>query len=160
MGSLNRPGALVVRDWMTHHYRPETVPFKRHLMLAPANFGSQLAHKGRAWYGRVFKGWKTGGQTFFDTISVSGALRFDMITPNLNMSSGFSTVDIVVNSKGNPRVVYAMDNSPDGRNGGGTEQRHGVKFPCPHKSKVPGIVPKSRFLLIGRVMFFIHNDQP
>jgi hypothetical protein len=56
-------GALVVRDWMTHCYSPETVPFKRHLMLAPANFGSQLAHKGRAWYGRVVKGWKHGFQT-------------------------------------------------------------------------------------------------
>jgi hypothetical protein len=56
-------GALVVRDWMTHYYNPATVPIKRHLMLAPANFGSQLAHKGRAWYGRVFKGWKHGFQT-------------------------------------------------------------------------------------------------
>jgi len=56
-------GALVVRDWMTHCYSPEKVPFKRHLMLAPANFGSQLAHKGRAWYGRVVKGWKHGFQT-------------------------------------------------------------------------------------------------
>lgn len=56
-------GALVVRDWMTHCYSPGKVPFKRHLMLAPANFGSQLAHKGRAWYGRVVKGWKHGFQT-------------------------------------------------------------------------------------------------
>jgi hypothetical protein len=56
-------GALVVRDWMTHCYSPEKVPFKRHLMLSPANFGSQLAHKGRAWYGRVVKGWKHGFQT-------------------------------------------------------------------------------------------------
>lgn len=56
-------GALVVRDWMTTYYTPDTVPFRRHLMLAPANFGSQLAHKGRAWYGRVFKGWKSHFQT-------------------------------------------------------------------------------------------------
>lgn len=56
-------GALVVRDWMTHYYTPKTVPISRHIMLAPANFGSQLAHKGRTWYGRVFKGWKTGFQT-------------------------------------------------------------------------------------------------
>ena len=56
-------GALVARDWMTHYYQPGAAPISRHLMLAPANFGSQLAHKGRAWYGRVFKGWKTGFQT-------------------------------------------------------------------------------------------------
>lgn len=56
-------GALVVRDWMTHFYTSANVPISRHIMLAPANFGSQLAHKGRAWYGRVFKGWRTGFQT-------------------------------------------------------------------------------------------------
>ena len=48
---------------MTHYYKPGGTPIKRHIMLAPANFGSQLAHKGRAWYGRVFKGWRTGLQT-------------------------------------------------------------------------------------------------
>jgi pimeloyl-ACP methyl ester carboxylesterase len=56
-------GALVVRDWMTTFYTPSTVPFRRHVMLAPANFGSQLAHKGRAWYGRAFKGWRSGFET-------------------------------------------------------------------------------------------------
>jgi len=56
-------GALVVRDWMTTYYTPETVPVKRHVMLAPANFGSQLAHKGRTWLGRAFKGWRTGFET-------------------------------------------------------------------------------------------------
>ncbi len=56
-------GAPVVRDWMTHFYTPETVPISRHIMLGPANFGSQLAHKGRAWYGRVYRGWRTGFQT-------------------------------------------------------------------------------------------------
>ena len=57
-------GALVVRDWMTRFYQPETVPIFRFLMLAPANFGSPLAHKGRSFIGRVLKGWNTFlGQT-------------------------------------------------------------------------------------------------
>ena len=63
-----------------------------------------------------------GGKSFSDTVSVSGSLRFDMITPNFSMTSGFSTVDLVVNSKGNPRVVYAFDNSPDGLFGQGAVQ--------------------------------------
>lgn len=50
-------GALVVRHWMTEYYTAETVPIKRHLMLAPANFGSHLAHTGHTYIGRVTKGW-------------------------------------------------------------------------------------------------------
>ena len=68
-------------------------------------------------FGVVYSKSLNGGQTFSDTVSVSGTLTYDMITPNAAMTSGFSTVDLVVNSKGNPRVVYAMDNSADGQNG-------------------------------------------
>lgn len=50
-------GALVVRDWMTRFFAPETVPIMRFLMLAPANFGSPLAHTGQSFIGRVIKGW-------------------------------------------------------------------------------------------------------
>ena len=65
-------------------------------------------------YGVVYAKSLDGGKTFSDTVSVSGTLRFDMLTSNVSVSGGFSTLDIVINSKGNPRVVYAMDNSPDG----------------------------------------------
>lgn len=62
-GSVNvvthSTGALIVRDWMTKKFTPLTNPIKRHLMLAPANFGSPLAHKGRTFIGRVLKGWDT-----------------------------------------------------------------------------------------------------
>ncbi len=53
-------GALVVRSWMTHFYEKNEsqCPIKRHLMLAPANFGSPLAHKGKKFYGRLFKGFQ------------------------------------------------------------------------------------------------------
>ena len=65
-------------------------------------------------YGVVYAKSLNGGLTFLDTVSVSGSLRFDLITPNESMTSGFSTLDLVVDSKGNPRVVYAMNTSPDG----------------------------------------------
>jgi hypothetical protein len=58
-------GALVVREWMTWRYvnDPSTCPIRRLVMLAPANFGSPQAHLGMSFFGRIFKGWATGGQT-------------------------------------------------------------------------------------------------
>ncbi len=61
---VHSTGALIVRDWMTKFYTPENVPIKRLVMLAPANFGSPLAHKGRSFIGRAIKGW---GQPDFQT---------------------------------------------------------------------------------------------
>lgn len=56
---VHSTGALVVRHWMTMHYKPTTSPVRRFLMLAPANFGSPLAHKGRSFIGRIVKGFKS-----------------------------------------------------------------------------------------------------
>lgn len=56
---VHSTGALVVRHWMTMHYEPTTSPVRRFLMLAPANFGSPLAHKGRSFIGRIVKGFKS-----------------------------------------------------------------------------------------------------
>ena len=55
------------------------------------------------------------GVSFSDPQSVSGSLRFDVLTLSLSGTNAFSTVDIEVDSRGNPRVVYAFDFSPDGR---------------------------------------------
>ncbi|MCH2661818.1 hypothetical protein MK163_15345, partial [bacterium] len=55
------------------------------------------------------------GRTFSTPVSVSGTLRYDLLTLNVaNTGSAFSTVDIEVDSRGNPRVVYAFNHSPDG----------------------------------------------
>lgn len=56
---VHSTGALVVRHWMTTHFKPQSNPIKRLVMLAPANFGSHLAHKGRSFIGRVVKGFKS-----------------------------------------------------------------------------------------------------
>lgn len=55
---VHSTGGLVVRDWMATQYvdKDEKPPVENLVMLAPANFGSPLAHKGRAFYGRAFKG--------------------------------------------------------------------------------------------------------
>lgn len=55
---VHSTGALVVRHWMTRYHRPAANPVRRFLMLAPANFGSPLAHKGRSFIGRIAKGFR------------------------------------------------------------------------------------------------------
>ena len=61
------------------------------------------------------------GRTFSSSVSVSGSLRFDLLTVNVaGISSGFSTLDLEIDSRGNPRVVYAMNHSPDGHTAGFT----------------------------------------
>ena len=53
---VHSTGALVIRDWLQRNYKPESAPIKNLVMLAPANFGSPLAHKGRSFIARVYKG--------------------------------------------------------------------------------------------------------
>ncbi len=55
------------------------------------------------------------GKTFSTPVSVSGTLRYDLLTLSVGgTGNAFSTVDIEVDSRGNPRVVYAFNHSPDG----------------------------------------------
>lgn len=58
---VHSTGGLVIRDWMYRYYTSAGLrpPVRNLVMLAPANFGSPLAHKGRAFYGRVLKGFKS-----------------------------------------------------------------------------------------------------
>lgn len=49
-------GGLIIRDWLCRNFTPETAPIKHFVMLAPANFGSPLAHKGQAFIGRITQG--------------------------------------------------------------------------------------------------------
>lgn len=61
---VHSTGALVARHWFTQYYSATSNPIKRFVQLAPANFGSHLAHKGRSFFGRAVKGW---GQLGFQT---------------------------------------------------------------------------------------------
>ncbi|MFT4819420.1 MAG: triacylglycerol esterase/lipase EstA (alpha/beta hydrolase family) [Candidatus Azotimanducaceae bacterium] len=55
---VHSTGGLVIRLWMQRFYtdKNEKAPIDNLVMLAPANFGSPLAHKGRSLIGRVLKG--------------------------------------------------------------------------------------------------------
>lgn len=55
---VHSTGSLLVRAWLTKFFPdPLTAPIKHFVMLAPANFGSPIAHKGTSFIGRVVKGW-------------------------------------------------------------------------------------------------------
>lgn len=60
---VHSTGGLVARRWIAKYYADRTCPVQNLLMLAPANFGSVLAHKGRSMLARVAKGWRTGFET-------------------------------------------------------------------------------------------------
>jgi len=52
---VHSTGMLVVRSWLTT-YPTRRDRLKHLIALAPATWGSPLAHKGRSWLGSVFKG--------------------------------------------------------------------------------------------------------
>jgi pimeloyl-ACP methyl ester carboxylesterase len=62
---VHSTGMLVIRDWLTtYDERRERL---RHLVaLAPATFGSPIAHKGRSWLGALFKGRHELGPDFLE----------------------------------------------------------------------------------------------
>jgi hypothetical protein len=60
---VHSTGMLVVRTWLTGD--PSRIARLKHLIgIAPATWGSPLAHKGRSWLGAIFKGNKTIGPDF------------------------------------------------------------------------------------------------
>jgi hypothetical protein len=61
---VHSTGGLVAREWVSRFYPDgKGAPVKRIVMLAPANFGSALAHLGKSMIGRVAKGWNNWLQT-------------------------------------------------------------------------------------------------
>ncbi len=72
---VHSTGMLVVREWLAGTIgtidRPELARDRqarlKHLIgLAPATFGSPMAHKGRSWLGAMFKGGKEPGPDFME----------------------------------------------------------------------------------------------
>lgn len=62
---VHSTGGLVIRQWMAD-YAPRQQRVKRLIGLAPAMFGSPLAHKGRSWIGGVIKGNRHLGPDFLE----------------------------------------------------------------------------------------------
>jgi len=67
---VHSTGGLVIRHWIWRYYlrdgdRIDECPIRRVVMLAPANFGSPLAHRGKSFLGSLVKG-RRGIRDFFE----------------------------------------------------------------------------------------------
>jgi len=62
---VHSTGMLVIRSWLTA-YAGRRDRLKHLIGLAPATFGSPLAHKGRSWLGALFKGNRHLGPDFLE----------------------------------------------------------------------------------------------
>lgn len=122
---VHSTGGLVIRDWLATTYAPGKSPVKRLLMLAPANFGSPLAHKGRAFYGRIVKGFnsrkpfETGtrilkGLELASSYSWNLAMR-DRFTKANHFSSGGVLATVLVGNSGYGGIMAAANE--DGTDG-------------------------------------------
>jgi hypothetical protein len=83
---VHSTGGLVVRHWLARHYGKNVgpCPVKRIVMLAPANFGSPLAHRGKSFFGSLVKGrWQVGdflevGQQLLDALELASPFQFSL----------------------------------------------------------------------------------
>ena len=82
---VHSTGMLVVRAWLTNYQlaRSNRRGRLKHLVgLAPATFGSPLAHRGRSWLGALFKGNRVAGPDFLEA--------GDLVLDALELASRFT----------------------------------------------------------------------
>jgi pimeloyl-ACP methyl ester carboxylesterase len=78
---VHSTGMLVIRSWLTKFAEPRQR--LRHLIaLAPATFGSPLAHRGRSYFGRMVKGNREKGPDFREA--------GDLVLDGLELGSRFT----------------------------------------------------------------------
>ncbi len=83
---VHSTGGLVARRWIASHYADRPCPVKNLVMLAPANFGSRLAHIGRSMLGRVFKGWRNDfetGEEMLHALELASRFQWDLAADDL-----------------------------------------------------------------------------
>lgn len=90
---VHSTGGLVVREWLTSYYanNPGSCPMKRLVMLAPANFGSVLAAKGKSFLGRISKGWDNGlqsGRMILNDLELSSPFQWELAQRDVLTPSG------------------------------------------------------------------------
>ena len=88
---VHSTGGLVARRWIASHYAGRACPVKNLVMLAPANFGSQLAHIGRSMLGRIAKGWRTGfetGEEMLYALELGSSFQWQLAQDDLLLEPG------------------------------------------------------------------------
>jgi pimeloyl-ACP methyl ester carboxylesterase len=90
---VHSTGGLVARRWIATNYANRPCPVKNLLMLAPANFGSKLAHIGRSMMGRIAKGWRTGfetGEEMLYALELGSRFQWELAESDLLVEPGSS----------------------------------------------------------------------
>ncbi len=98
---VHSTGMLVIRAWLVN-FTSRRSRLKRLVGLAPATFGSPLAHKGRGFLGSIFKGRRELGADFLEA--------GDKVLENLELGSRF-TWDLAHEDLIGPSSFYGRDNS-------------------------------------------------
>ena len=102
---VHSTGMLVIRSWLAA-YATRRSRLKHLIALAPATFGSPLAHKGRSWLGAVFKGEHTFGPDFLE----AGDLVLDALELGSRFTWDLAHIDMVGSTKDDPpKNFYGRD---------------------------------------------------
>ena len=97
---VHSTGGLVIRHWIHQYYRRggdriADCPVKRLVMLAPANFGSPLAHRGKSFLGSLFKGrWKIGdllevGRNLLEGLELASPYQWELAHRDLLVEESY-----------------------------------------------------------------------
>ena len=90
---VHSTGGLVARRWIADYYAGSisACPAKRLVMLAPANFGSPLAHLGQSMLGRLVKGWDNWfhtGKRMLKQLELASPFQWDLAKRDLFAGPG------------------------------------------------------------------------
>ncbi len=125
---VHSTGGLVIRQYLIHYFfgQPAKCPIKHLLMLAPANFGSPLAHLGKSMVGRLRVGWNwdhmfQSGTRVLDALELASPVSWNMAKQDLfhpknkifSPANMFTTVLVGTDAyTGLPGVIH--ENGSDG----------------------------------------------
>ncbi|MBW7452637.1 esterase/lipase family protein [Paenibacillus sepulcri] len=115
---VHSTGMLVIRSWLSAFVKRRD-RLKHLIGLAPASFGSPLAHKGRSWLGGIFVGRKELGPDFLEA--------GNRILDSLELGSRFSWELAEKDLLGNKPFYGPNNNTPYVFIFCGTEGYHGIK---------------------------------
>jgi pimeloyl-ACP methyl ester carboxylesterase len=97
---VHSTGMLVIRSWLAA-YASRRSRLKRLIALAPATFGSPLAHKGRGWLGALFKG-EVEGPDFLE----AGDLVLDGLELGSRFTWDLAHLDLIGSGKDEPEKKF------------------------------------------------------
>lgn len=116
---VHSTGMLVIRAWLTTYAADveRRKRLKRLIGLAPATFGSPLAHKGRSWLGSIFQGLRNIGNPDQGILEPDFLEAGNLILDSLELGSRFTWdlahLDLIGPTKDKPenKPYYGKDNT-------------------------------------------------